>query len=178
MTLRKTLAVTAAAVVMTLSAGAAQAQNCMDVLSRTPEAAQFVAALTRTGLSSVLRSSSGPYTILAPTNEAVNRLPIQFRNDVFGTAQVNADEMDPVAAPAVVNAHIIDGKFTSADAQAGLTFRTRNGNEIRLEKGADGRYVLQPQGRGRRAVEGHVVRGDIECSNGVIHLVDRVLVRQ
>jgi uncharacterized surface protein with fasciclin (FAS1) repeats len=99
---------------------------------------------------------------------------------VFGAPASQEQEMDPVLAPAVVNAHIVDGKHTAAEVQAGAStqsFTTRNGNELRLVRGADGRFALQPQGRGRRAVEGHVVRADIPCSNGVIHLVDTVLIR-
>jgi uncharacterized surface protein with fasciclin (FAS1) repeats len=175
MTLRKTLAAAAVAA-LTLSATGAQAQNCMDVLSRTPDVSQFVNALVRTGQTALLRGS-GPFTILAPNNAAVNRLPIQFRNDVFGSAASREDDMDPVQAPAVVNAHILDGKHVAADAQVGQAVVTRNGNEIRIVRGADGRYALQPTGRGRRNVEGHVVQADIQCSNGVIHIVDTVLVR-
>lgn len=179
MIMRKTLAAGATAAVMTLSVHAAQAQNCMDVLSRTPEAGSFVSALVRTGQTTLLRGS-GPFTILAPTNEAVSKLPMHFRTGVFGTAASSEQDMDPVLAPAVVNAHIIDGKHMAAEVQAGpstQSMTTRNGNELRLVRGADGRFSLQPQGRGRRAVEGHVVRADIPCSNGVIHLVDTVLVR-
>ena len=82
-------------------------------------------------------------------------------------------------APAVVNAHIVDGKITSAglQGQSSASFHTRNGNELKLVRGQDGRFALMPQGRGRRAVEGHVVRADIPCSNGVIHLVDTVLIK-
>jgi uncharacterized surface protein with fasciclin (FAS1) repeats len=54
---------------------------------------------------------------------------------------------------------------------------TRNGNELKLVRGSDGRFALMPEGRGSRAVEGHVVRADIPCSNGVIHLVDTVLIK-
>jgi uncharacterized surface protein with fasciclin (FAS1) repeats len=179
MIFRKGLAVAAAATAMTLAVHAAQAQNCMDVLSRTPEASSFVAALVRTGQTTLLRGS-GPFTILAPTNAAVNKLPVSFRTNVFGSAASSEQEMDPVLAPAVVNAHIVDGKHTAAEVQAGASTQsvtTRNGNELKLVRGADGRFSLQPQGRGRRAVEGHVVRADIPCSNGVIHLVDTVLIR-
>jgi uncharacterized surface protein with fasciclin (FAS1) repeats len=180
MTLRSALLGAAAAAALGLPGAAARAQDCMDVLSRTPEAGGFVNALVRTGQTALLRGA-GPFTILAPTNEAVNRLPIQFRNDVFGQPGPSDQEMDPVLAPAVVNAHLVDGRHTAAEVQAGAStqsFITRNGNELRLARGADGRFALQPQGRGRRAVEGHVVRADIPCSNGVIHLVDAVLVRR
>jgi uncharacterized surface protein with fasciclin (FAS1) repeats len=148
----------------------------MEVLSRIPDASSFVAALTRTGQTALLRGS-GPFTILAPTNEATSKVPINIRNDVFG--QGPTDSIDPYVAPAVVSAHIIDGKYTSADVQgqSSVSFHTRNGNELSLVRGSDGRFVLMPQGRGRRAVEGHVVRADIPCSNGVIHLVDTVLIK-
>jgi uncharacterized surface protein with fasciclin (FAS1) repeats len=177
MTLRRTFSVLAAVAAVTLAAGgAAQAQNCMEVLDRTPDASRFVAALTRTGQTALLRGS-GPFTILAPTDEAVGKTPQNIREDVFGRQPT--DDMNPVLAPAVVNAHVVDGKITSADlqGQSSANFHTRNGNELKLVRGQDGRFVLMPQGRGRRAVEGHVVRADIPCSNGVIHLVDTVLIK-
>lgn len=177
MTLRRTLQAAAAASAVSLAAaGAAQAQSCMDALGRLPEASGFVGALGRTGVGSIL-GGSGPYTILAPTNDAVAKVPVNLRNDVFGSQPT--DDMNPVTAPAVVNAHIVDGKITSSDlqGQSSASFQTRNGNELKLVRGSDGRFALMPQGRGRRAVEGHVVRGDIPCSNGVIHLVDTVLIK-
>ena len=180
MSIRKSLVVTVAAAAMSLTVQAAQAQNCMDVLSRTPEASSFVAALVRTGQTTLLRGS-GPFTILAPTNDAVNKLPVHIKTSVFGQAASSEQDMDPVLAPAMVNAHLIDGKHMAAEVQAGASTQsmvTRNGNELKLVRGADGRFALQPQGRGRRAVEGHVVRADIACSNGVIYLVDTVLIRQ
>ena len=178
MKLRKACSAVAVAAAVTLTGvGTGQAQNCMEVLSRTPDASSFVAALTRTGQTALLRGS-GPSTILAPTNEAVSKVPINLRNDVFG--QGPTDSMDPYVAPAVVSAHIVDGKHTGAEVQAGASTQsmtTRNGNELKLVRGDDGRFVLMPQGRGRRAVEGHVVRADIPCSNGAIHLVDTVLIK-
>jgi uncharacterized surface protein with fasciclin (FAS1) repeats len=179
MKLRKACsAVAVAAAVTLIGVGTGQAQNCMEVLSRTPEASSFVAALTRTGQTTLLRGS-GPFTILAPTNEAVSKVPINLRNDVFGQGPTDSS-MDPYVAPAVVSAHIIDGKHTGAEVQAGASAQsmmTRNGNELKLVRGDDGRFVLMPQGRGRRAVEGRVMRADIPCSNGVIHLVDTVLIK-
>ena len=176
MTLRATLVAAMTAATISLSGGAAQAQNCAQVLAGIPELSDFVHALSRTGQIAALREV-GPYTILAPNNAAIARMPIGLRNDVFG--QGAEDSVDPFQGPAVVNAHIVDGKHTSASVQgtASATVRTRNGNELRVVRGADGRYALQPQGRGRRAVEGHVVRADIPCSNGVIHIVDTVLIR-
>jgi len=155
MSLRKNLVVAVAATAMSLTVQAAQAQNCMEVLSRTPEASSFVAALVRTGQTALLRGS-GPFTILAPTNDAVNKLPVHIKTSVFGQAASSEQDMDPVLAPAMVNAHLIDGKHMAAEVQAGASTQsmvTRNGNELKLVRGADGRFSLQPQGRGRRTVE-------------------------
>ena len=46
----------------------------------------------------------------------------------------------------MVSAHIIDGKITSADVQgqSSASFHTRNGNELKLVRGSDGRFVLMP----------------------------------
>src|SRR4029453_2124936 len=103
MTLRKTFSAVAAVAAVMIAGGAAQAQNCMEVLDRTPDAGRFVAALTRTGQTALLRGS-GPFTILAPANEAVSKTPQNIRNDVFG--QGPTEDMDPYLAPAVVSAHI------------------------------------------------------------------------
>jgi uncharacterized surface protein with fasciclin (FAS1) repeats len=65
----------------------------------------------------------------------------------------------------------------SDSARAGRRERAHRGNELQLVRGFDGRFALMPQGRGCRVVEGHVVRGDIPCSNGVIHFVDTVLIK-
>jgi len=176
MTLCKAFTAAAAAAAAITLGGAAQAQNCMEVLGRIPEASQFVDVLTRTGQTALLRAS-GPFTILAPTNDAIGKTSQKLRNDVFG--QQPTDSMDPYLAPAVVSAHTIDGRIGSSDVegQSSASFRTRNGNELKLVRGSDGRFALMPEGRGRRAVEGHVVRADIACSNGVLHLVDTVLIK-
>ncbi|MBX6746275.1 MAG: fasciclin domain-containing protein [Acetobacteraceae bacterium] len=144
----------------------------------TTEASSFVAALTRTGQTALPRGA-GLFTILAPTNAAVNQVPVNIRNDVLGQATGDQSNLDPYVAPAVVSAHVIDGKYTSADVQgrSAVSFRMQNGNELKPVRSSDERFVLMPEGRGRRAVEGVVVRADIPCSNGVIHLVDTVPIK-
>lgn len=182
MRLRSHLAGAAAAALFCLAGTAAEAQDCMAVMAQNPQLSTFVSALNRTGQSSLLRSP-GPFTILAPTNEAINRVPINIRNDLTGSGAT--ESIDPVRAPAVVNAHIVDGKHMASEVrgQERVTTRTRNGNELIIQRGDDGRYTLAP-GRGGFGAGGanvgqpaHVVQADIPCSNGVVHVVDRVLVR-
>jgi uncharacterized surface protein with fasciclin (FAS1) repeats len=85
----------------------------------------------------------------------------------------------------VVNAHIIDGKHMASEAQGQnrVTIRTRNGNELIIQRESDGRYSLTPGSGGfgaggrSRMEPAHAVRVDVPCSNGVIHIVDHVLTK-
>ncbi len=162
--------------------GTARAQDCLTVMSQIPELSNFVGSLNRTGVAALLRGP-GPFTILAPTNQAIDRVPVNIRNDLMGS--VPTQDIDPIRGPAVVNAHIIDGKHLSGEVrgQERATIRTRNGNELVIQRQSDGHYTLTPGaggfGAGGRNVipPARVLRADIPCSNGVVDIVDNVLVR-
>jgi uncharacterized surface protein with fasciclin (FAS1) repeats len=172
----------AAGVSLCFAGGAAQAQDCVAVMSQRPELSGFVGALSRTGQASLLRSA-GPFTILAPTSEAIGQMPVNIRNDLAGSQP--GEGADPIRAPAVVSAHIIDGRHMASEVrgQERVTFRTRNGNELIIQRGGDGRYTLSPgaggfgAGGARAAAPARVVQADVACTNGVVHIVDSVLVR-
>ena len=180
MTLRAPLV--AAAAMVAIWSGAARAQDCLAVLSQDPQLSAFAGTMGRTGQADLLRSP-GPFTILAPTNEAINRVPINIRTNLFGSQPT--DSIDPIRAPAVVNAHIFDGKHVASEVrgQERAVFRSRNGNELVIQRGSDGHYTLTPAGGGfgaggRNVIEpARVAQADIPCSNGVVHEADNVLVR-
>lgn len=171
-----------AAAGLLLGAGAARAQDCLQVMADDPRLSSFVEALNRTGQAELLHGS-GPFTILAPDNGAIARVPVNIRDDLMGS-QPGAD-VDPVRGPAVVNAQMIDGRHLAREVQGRdrVTVRTRNGNMLLIQRGADGQYTLVPERGGfgaggiRQVEPAHVVQADIPCSNGVVHIVDRVLVR-
>jgi uncharacterized surface protein with fasciclin (FAS1) repeats len=165
-----------------LAGTTAWAQDCVAVMSQRPELSTLIGVLGRTGQADLLRSV-GPFTILAPTNEAISRLPVNLRTDLVGSQPTQ--DIDPIRAPAVVNAHIIDGRHPASEVRGRdrVTFRTRNGNELIVQRGGDGTYMLTAGAGGfgaggRYPMEpARVVQADIPCSNGVVHIVDSVLVR-
>ncbi|MBL6454496.1 fasciclin domain-containing protein [Belnapia sp. T6] len=171
-----------AATGLLLGAGAARAQDCLAVMASDPRLGSFVEALNRTGQAELLHGA-GPFTILAPDNGAIDRVPVNIRNDLMGS-QPGAD-VDPVRGPAVVNAQMIDGRHLAREVQGRdrVTVRTRNGNQLLIQRESDGQYTLTPERGGfgaggiRQVDPAHVVQADIPCSNGVVHIVDRVLVR-
>ncbi|MCO6415706.1 fasciclin domain-containing protein [Siccirubricoccus sp. KC 17139] len=172
----------AAAAALCLGGAAAHAQDCMAVMARNPQLSTFVGSLERTGVAELLRSP-GPFTILAPTNAAIEQVPVNIRNDLMGSQP--RDSFDPIRGPAVVNAHILDGKHMASETagRQEIRMRTRNGNELILNRQPDGHYSITPGGGGfsaggaHRIQPAHVVQADIPCSNGVVHIVDHVLVR-
>ncbi|MBX6743627.1 MAG: fasciclin domain-containing protein [Acetobacteraceae bacterium] len=180
--LRVPLAAAALAAALCFGGTAARAQDCMTVMSQIPDLSTFVGSLNRTGVANLLRGP-GPYTVLAPTNEAINKTPVNIRNDLMGSQPTQ--DIDPIRAPAVLNAHIIDGKHMASEVrgQERVTMRTRNGNELIIQRQSDGHYTLTPGaggfGAGGRSQipPARAVRVDIPCSNGVVHIVDNVLVR-
>lgn len=92
----------------------------------------------------------------------------------FPTTSSGDSSADPVLAPAAVNAHILEGRYTSAALEPGLSMaaRTRAGNTIQVTN-VDGKVTLRA-GNGAVAT---VLRVDVPCSNGVIHIIDQSLVR-
>jgi uncharacterized surface protein with fasciclin (FAS1) repeats len=177
MTLRRALISAVLVVAGAFDVGAAQAQekNCWDVLAGIPSVARFTQAMRRTGQNRLLQANY-PITVMAPNDEAVAKVPSHLLTDVFGSQPT--ETVDPYKAPAVVGAHLMQGRYTTADVrgQNAVSVVTYDGNVMSFVRGEGGRFMVTPEGS-RRSVEASVVQADIPCSNGVIHVVDAVLVR-
>lgn len=163
-------------------AAMAQSTSCADVIAADPQLSRSASALERTGILEGLRASS-PVTIFVPTNEAIARHPSDLAERLFpqGGSNQGGQMMDPVAAPAAVNAHILDGRHPASEFTAGQTLRTRNGTTIDVAAAQDGLVTLSPTaGRftfGLKSEQARIVQADVPCSNGLIHKVNDVLVR-
>lgn len=120
---------------------------------------QFLAALQGSGLITQLRDDSGPFTVFAPTDAALARLP----------AGLLAELLQPAQQPrllAVLRHHLVAGQLRARDFLGkSLRVATLQGDELRL----DGRHGL-------RADQAHVQQSDLLASNGVLHRIDDLLM--
>ncbi|XP_041054880.1 periostin-like isoform X2 [Carcharodon carcharias] len=128
-----------------------------DVVEGTDELSSFRAAATASGLFETL-GNDGHYTIFAPTNEAFDKLSRDVLERILS---------DPVALKAMLNYHILNSVQCSEAIMSGSTYATLEGTQIEI--GCDGDSLTV---NGQKMVN----RKDIVTSNGVIHLIDKVLI--
>ena len=113
-------------------------------------------AIEAAGLAETLKGE-GPFTVFAPTDEAFARLP-------EGALEGLLADKDQLTR--VLTYHVVPGRVTAADV-AGLTSApTVNGKELAISAGEDG----------VRVGEATVTQADVPASNGVIHVIDTVLL--
>jgi len=154
---------TAAAVVSLGMASAAYADNhgMNDIVDTAVESGSFstlVAAVQAAGLEETLRGE-GPFTVFAPTDEAFAALP-------EGTVENLLLPENQETLQAILTYHVIPGQVMSADiAGQELSVETVEGSEVSIDA-TDG-----------VTIDGaNVVTADIETSNGVIHVIDAVIL--
>lgn len=148
-----TLALTALA---TVSGGAfAQSKDIVDTAVDAGSFKTLVTAIKEAGLVETLKGT-GPFTVFAPTDAAFAKLPA-------GT--VEGLLKDKAALAKVLTYHVVAGKVMAADVKTGDA-KTVQGQSVSLK--AEGGKVM---------VNGaNVVAADVATSNGVIHVIDTVLL--
>ncbi len=155
--IRTTLAALATASMLAVPAFA-DGHGQKDIVDTAVAAGSFetlVAAVQAAGLVETLKGD-GPFTVFAPTDEAFAALPA-------GTVEALLEDTD--ALTAILTYHVVPGKVMSTDLSEGLMAATVEGSEvtITLANGpmVDGANIVTP---------------DIETSNGVIHVIDAVIL--
>jgi len=116
----------------------------------------LVAAVQAAGLVETL-SGEGPFTVFAPTDEAFAQIPED---------QLNALLADKEALTAVLTYHVVAGKVLASDVVSLSSAATVNGQSVSI-KVMDGAVMID---------DAHVVTTDIEATNGVIHVIDKVIL--
>jgi uncharacterized surface protein with fasciclin (FAS1) repeats len=139
-----------------------------DIVETAVSAGNFrtlVTAVQTAGLVETLRSP-GPFTVFAPTDEAFNKLP---------SGTVEGLLRDPAKLRAVLTYHVLAKRVSAADALA----LTKRGQEVRVPSVQGSPIRVRSEGFVRKHVmvnDATVVTPDVQASNGVIHVIDRVIL--
>jgi uncharacterized surface protein with fasciclin (FAS1) repeats len=154
--LRRTfIALTATAAMTTYAFAGGPSKDIVDTAIGAGSFTTLVAAVQAAGLVDTLKGE-GPFTVFAPTDEAFAALP-------EGT--VAALLADPDALAAILTYHVVAGKVMSGDLSNGMMATTVNGADV----------TIMTEG-GVMVNDANVVSADIEATNGVIHVIDKVIL--
>lgn len=132
-----------------------------DIVDTAVEAGSFntlVAAVKAAGLVDTLKGA-GPFTVFAPTDEAFAKLP-------EGTVEGLLKPENKEKLQAILLYHVVPGKVLAADVVKLSTVKTANDMDLKVM--VEGTMV--------KINEAQVVKTDIMTSNGVIHVIDSVLI--
>lgn len=145
-------------------------KNIIENAVNSPIHTTLVAAVKQAGLVETL-SGEGPFTVFAPTDEAFAALP-------DGTVETLMMDENKDQLTKILTAHVIPGRLTAADLTAGLSgkqfnnFTTVSGDALSVQKSPTGdAYVYDESGNAWE-----VTTADVMQSNGVIHVIDGVLL--
>jgi uncharacterized surface protein with fasciclin (FAS1) repeats len=130
-----------------------------DIVDTAVEAGDFkilAAALEKAGLVETLKGA-GPYTVFAPTDQAFEKLLKEL--NVTPEELLNREDLKTILLY-----HVVPGKVMSTDLKNGMKVKTLAGKEVLIS--------LNPV----KVNNATVVKPDIQASNGVIHVIDTVLL--
>ncbi len=129
-----------------------------NIVETAKEAGNFktlLKACETAGLVDTL-SGKGPFTVFAPTDEAFAAVP---------KATLDALLADKEKLKGVLTYHVVPGKVMAADVTKLKTAKTVQGSDIRIDTTA-----------GVKVNEAKVIKTDLETANGVIHVIDKVIM--
>ena len=118
----------------------------------------LVAAVTAAELAETLKGE-GPFTVFAPTDDAFAKLPAGTVEDLLKPE--NKDKLK-----AILTYHVVSGKVMAKDVMTLKETKTVNGGMVMVSMEADTVMIDNEK----------VVQADVECSNGVIHVIDTVIM--
>jgi uncharacterized surface protein with fasciclin (FAS1) repeats len=148
------------AAVLTLAAGTARAAE-KDLVDTAVSAGSFqtlAKALQAAGLVDTLKGT-GPFTVFAPTDEAIAKLPA-------GTLESLLKPENKATLAAILRYHVVPGRIAASEVTKMTSAKTANGQELTISS-AGGRVKVDAAS---------VVKADVQASNGVIHVIDTVVL--
>ena len=136
---------------------AVSAKTVVEIVIGSPDHTTLVAAVKAAGLVEAL-SGPGPFTVFAPTNAAFAKLPA-------GTVESLLRPENKAKLVAILTHHVVPAKVMAADVKTGEA-PTVNGKKLKLKADASGVMVNNAK----------VVATDLAGTNGVVHVVDTVIL--
>lgn len=136
----------------------AQSKDIVDLAAGNKDLKTLVAAVKAGGLVQVLKGD-GPFTVFAPTDEAFAALP-------EGTLEslLKPENKDQLAA--ILKYHVVAGKVMSSDLSNGQKTATVQGEKV----------MVSIKGSTVKIGEAKVVAADVKAKNGVVHVIDKVIL--
>jgi uncharacterized surface protein with fasciclin (FAS1) repeats len=151
--------------------GGAMSQTIVGAAAGNPNFSTLVAAVQAAGLVDTL-NGPGPFTVFAPTNEAFAALPA-------GTVETLLRPENRAQLQRILTYHVVAGRVSAADVAAAVQrgrgharFTTVAGARLTARRDGHGALVLVDE-QGNRA---RITATDLNQSNGVIHVIDRVVL--
>ena len=138
-------------------------KNIVENAVNSKDHTTLVAAVKAAGLVDTL-ASKGPFTVFAPTNAAFGKLPA-------GTVDTLVKPENKAKLAKILTYHVVPGKLVAADLSDGKKLTTAEGEVLTVK--LDGKKVWLVDAKGGKS---SVTIADVNQSNGVIHVVDTVLM--
>jgi uncharacterized surface protein with fasciclin (FAS1) repeats len=132
--------------------------NIVETAAENGEFKTLVAAVAAAELAETL-SGEGPFTVFAPLDTAFDKLP-------KGTVESLVLPENKAQLQGILTYHVIAGKFMSGDLSDGLVVTTANGAAVTVHL-TDGKVFVN---------DAEVVTAEIEADNGVIHVINQVIM--
>ncbi len=147
----------AALTIASLAACASQPApvSLTETLARTSQLSTLNQLVQQAGLADTLKGQ-GPFTVFAPSDEAFKAVPAKTMDELA---------KDPARLKAVLGYHVVPSKLNSTDIK-NMSVKSVNGADLALSKAGD--FVT--------VEDAAVQTADIAASNGVVHIVDRVMM--
>jgi uncharacterized surface protein with fasciclin (FAS1) repeats len=130
-------------------------KNIVETAVENPEFSTLVTAVKAADLVATL-SGPGPFTVFAPTNDAFAKIPAETLQAVLA---------DKAKLTSILTYHVVSGKVMAKDVAGMTEAKTVQGSTVKIDAS-----------NGVMINDAKVVKADIECTNGVIHVIDSVLM--
>jgi uncharacterized surface protein with fasciclin (FAS1) repeats len=130
-------------------------KNIVETAVENPEFSTLVTAVKAADLVATL-SGPGPFTVFAPTNDAFAKIPAETLQAVLA---------DKAKLTSILTYHVVSGKVMAKDVAGMTEAKTVQGSTVKIDA-SNGVMINNAK----------VIKTDIECTNGVIHVIDSVLM--